>query len=361
MFERVLLPEKLECKLNAHFERTREHFSRLKAKAPEAIVLGGGYGRGEGGVTEDSAGQPCFFNDLDYFIFTDSPDDQELVAAVHEWEQAESLKMGIDVEGKCLPKSDLRQTKESMMFYDLVAGHIIVYGPEDFFSAYSALADPGTIAAVEATRLLWNRGTGLLFARTDLAGEKDLDVVHRNQSKAKLALGDALLTLCGKYRPFARERHHLLSEMEGLDERIVKLHALGIDFKLKPTACPSPEELHATQQELTELWLDCFLKVESSRLGCEFGSPEAYAMHSGKLYPESQTLKNLLLGFRDRIKRDGCLHPVRDYPRGALQRALVLLLKPEPDWDRISYHLGRKLSDLRVAVEVYEWWWQYYS
>ena len=248
-----------------------------------------------------------------------------------------------------------------MMFYDLVAGHTIVHGPENFFSAYSALADPGTIAAVEATRLLWNRGTGLLFARADLAGEKDLSVVHRNQSKAKLALGDALLTLQGKYRSFARERHHLLSELEGLDERIVKLHALGIDFKLKPTACPSPEELHATQQELTELWLDCFLKVESSRLGCEFGSPEAYAMHSGKLYPESQTLKNLLLGFRDRIKRDGCLHPVRDYPRGALQRALVLLLKPEPDWDRVGYHLGKRLSDLRVVVEVYKRWWQYYS
>lgn len=46
MFGRILLPKQLEFKLNAHFERTRDHFSRLKAKAPEAIVLGGGYGRG---------------------------------------------------------------------------------------------------------------------------------------------------------------------------------------------------------------------------------------------------------------------------------------------------------------------------
>ena len=60
MFERVLLPAKLESELNAHFERTCDHFAALKTKAPEAIVLGGGYGRGEGGVTEDSKGQPRF-------------------------------------------------------------------------------------------------------------------------------------------------------------------------------------------------------------------------------------------------------------------------------------------------------------
>lgn len=361
MFERVPLPAELQSKLDEHFERTRDHFAKLGPKRPEAIVLGGGYGRWEGGMTKDSMGQPHFFNDLDYFLFTDSPEDKELVAAVREWEQSESSRMGIDVEGKCLPKSDLRQTGESMMFYDLVAGHTIVYGPEDFLSAYSAWADPKTIAAVEATRLLWNRGTGLLFARVDLAEEQDLSVVHRNQSKAKLALGDALLTLQGKYRPFARERHQLLSELEGLDERILKLHALGVEFKLQPTVCPGLEELHSTQEELTELWLDCFLKVESSRLGCGFDSPEAYAMYSGKLYPDYQTLKNLSLSIRDRIQRGGCLHPVRDYPRGALQRALVLLLEPEPDWDRVSYHLGRRLPDLRVASEVYKRWWQYYS
>ncbi len=361
MFERVPLPAELQSKLDEHFERTRDHFAKLGPKRPEAIVLGGGYGRGEGGVTEDSTGQPHFFNDLDYFLFTDSSDDKELVAAVHEWEQFESSQMGIDVEGKCLPKDDLRQTAESMMFYDLVAGHTIIHGADDFFKAYSALANPKTIEAVEATRLLWNRGTGLLFARVDLAEEQDLSVVHRNQSKAKLALGDALLTLQGKYRPFARERHQLLSELEGLDERILKLHALGVEFKLQPTICPELKELHSTQEELTELWLDCFLKVESSRLGCEFDSPEAYAMYSGKLYSNYQTLKNLSLSFRDRIQRGGCLHPVLDYPRGALQRALVLLLKSEPKWDQMSCHLGSKLSDLRTAVEVYKKWWHYYS
>jgi hypothetical protein len=361
MFERIPLPAKLESELDAHFERTRSHFATLKTKAPEAIVLGGGYGRGEGGVTKDSAGEPCFFNDLDYFLFTESPNDEELVVAVHEWEKAESARMGIDVEGKCLPKNDLRQTKKSMMFYDLVAGHTIVSGPEDFLSSYSAWADPKTIAAVEATRLLWNRGTGLLFARLDLARNQDLSVVHRNQSKAKLALGDALLTLHGNYRSFARERHQLLGQMEGLDERIIKLHASGVAFKLNPTACPTLKELQHTQEELTELWLDCFLKVESRRLGCKFDSPEAYAVYSGKLYLEQQTLKNLFLSFRDRILRGGRLHPVRDYPRGALQRTLVLLLESEPDWRQVSYHLGRRLSGLHVAVEVYKRWWQYYS
>ena len=361
MFERVQLPVELESELAAHFERTREHFSGLGPKTPEAIVLGGGYGRGEGGVAEDSTGQAHFFNDLDYFIFTDSPGDQELIAAVHEWEHFESSKMGIDVEGKCLPKSDLRQADTSMMFYDLVVGHRVIFGPEDYLNEYSSLADPKTIAAIEATRLLWNRGTGLLYSRADLEQEQDLSVVHRNQSKAKLALGDALLTLRGKYRPFARERHQLLSQFEDVDDRIIELHAVGVEFKLNPTEYSSIEEHHRIQKELTELWLSCFLRAESSRLEYTFDTSKAYANYPGKLYPEHRTLKNLCLSFRDRIKRGGYTHPVRDYPRGALQRALVLLLEPEPDWKLVSYCLGKTVLDLPAAVETYRKWWQFYG
>jgi len=155
-------------RMKAHFERTVAHFGRLGSKAPEAIVLGGGYGRGEGGIASSADGSPCLFNDLDYFIFTDSPADAEILGALHEWERKESVLMGIDVEGKCLPLSDLKQTPVSMMFYDLVTAHTIVSGPDDFFKAYQAMANPQTIVPIEATRLLWNRGSGLLFASADL-------------------------------------------------------------------------------------------------------------------------------------------------------------------------------------------------
>ena len=198
MFEPVPLPSDLDAQLRAHFERTIAHFDNLGSKAPQAIVLGGGYGRGEGGIATAPDGSPCFFTDLDYFIFTDLPEDPEIIYALREWEREESKIMGIDVEGKCLPRSDLSQTPGSMMFYDLVAAQTIVSGPKNFFDDYKVMAKPDTIELIEATRLLWNRGSGLLFARADLEANVDLSVVHRNQAKAKLALGDALLTIRGK-------------------------------------------------------------------------------------------------------------------------------------------------------------------
>ncbi|MEM1221882.1 MAG: hypothetical protein AAGH40_03905 [Verrucomicrobiota bacterium] len=361
MFEPVPLPSELDVQLKAHFERTVAHFEKLGSKAPHAIVLGGGYGRGEGGIASRPDGSLCFFNDLDYFIFTDAPEAPEMIHALHDWEREESALMGIDVEGKYLPKSDLKQTAGSMMFYDLVAAQTIVSGPKDFFEAYKGMAKAETIMPIEATRLLWNRGSGLLFARADLQNEGDLGVVHRNQAKAKLALGDALLTVRGQYRPYVRERQVILKGQKDIDPRIAELHEVGVSFKLRPTAPPPVEVLQATQVELTDLWRRCFLEVESARLGTSFNSPQAYASYSGKLFTDSSSGKNLLLSVRDRLKRGGCLHPVHDYPRGALQRALVLLLEAAPDYTEVSRLFGESITDLSGAVSSYTKWWQFYS
>ena len=132
-------------------------------------------------------------------------------------------------------------------------------------------------------------------------------MVHRNQSKAKLALGDALLTIRGQYRAYVRERQELLRKLSGVDPRIAELHEAGVAFKLRPTPAPPVSELEAVQTELTALWLSCFLEVESARLGANFASPQSYAAHSGKLFPESSTVRNLALGVRDNIKRGGAL------------------------------------------------------
>lgn len=361
MFTPVPLPSELDEHLQAHFERTRRHFEKLGSKAPVAIVLGGGYGRGEGGIAWDGEGRLRFFNDLDYFIFTPTPEDPALLEALRLWEREESAAMGIDVEGKCLRESDLNETPDSMMFFDLVAAQTIVSGPADFFEPYKAIARPETIKPIEATRLLWNRGSGLLFARNGLENGGDLSVVHRNQAKAKLSLGDALLTLEGNYRAYVRERLEMLRHLKGVDPRIAQLHAEGVAFKLNPSSPPPRQVLNATQQELTALWQETFLQVESVRLKQSFSHPLAYAAYPGKLFPESASFRNILLGLRDRLKRSGGVRPITDYPRGALQRALVLLLEEQPDLKRVSHFLGAPISTLEQAVESYIKWWAYYS
>ncbi|MDQ8193791.1 hypothetical protein QEH59_05115 [Coraliomargarita sp. SDUM461004] len=355
------LPQSLEQALQAHFERTRSYFTALGESSPEAIILGGGYGRGEGGIAIDSAGNPAFFNDLDYFIFTDSPGNVRLQQAVHQWEEEESALLGIDVEGKCLPCSDLQATPNSMMFYDLVMAHTPVMGPPDYLAAYHPLAQADRIAAIEATRLLWNRGSGLFFAKADLEMGKRLSVVHRNQAKAKLAFGDALLTIRGQYRPYVRERQIRLQAETDIDARIVELHREGTEFKLNPTVTPSLATLQQTQLLLTEIWEACYLEVESTRLGHCFRTADEYIHYRGKLFPEIPQWRNYLLAIRDQLKRGGHLSPIFDYPRGALQRSLLSLLAEPADLQQAGRLLGTKLANMQIAAQHYTQWWGYYS
>jgi len=357
----VPLPDSLDVALQAHFERTRAFFTKLGATSPEAMILGGGYGRGEGGIATDAAGEPAFFNDLDYFIFTNEPCNTALNDAVRQWEKDESVLLGIDVEGKCLPCSDLDATSGSMMFFDLVMAHTQIMGPDDYLAPYLPLAKAESIAAIEATRLLWNRGSGLFFAKADLATESNLSVVHRNQAKAKLALGDALLTIRGKYRPYVRERQALLQVEAAIDPRIVALHEEGTAFKLHPTATPSLEVIQATQLVLTEIWSACFIEVESKRLGHQFKDSSDYIKYGGKLFPETATWRNYLLALRDQLKRGGRLSPSNDYPRGALQRVLLSLLAEPADLIAAGQSMGTSLADLQTAAHHYTRWWGYYS
>jgi hypothetical protein len=357
----VPLPDSLDEALQAHFERTRAWFEKLDTSAPEAIILGGGYGRGEGGIASDASGAPAFFNDLDYFIFSEDPGNAALNDAVRQWERDESVILGIDVEGKCLPRSDLDATPGSMMFFDLVTAHTQIMGPANYLAPYLPLAQAESIEAIEATRLLWNRGSGLFFAKADLATESNLSVVHRNQAKAKLALGDALLTIRGKYRPYVRERQALLQMESGMDARIVALHEEGTAFKLHPTATPSLEVLQATQLVLTEIWTACFIEVESQRLERRFPDPAEYINYTGKLFPEAASWRNYLLALRDQLKRGGHLSPSNDYPRGALQRALLCLLTEPPDLKAAGKLLGSPLADLPAAAHHYTRWWAHYS
>src|SRR5690349_16411988 len=65
--------DQLECRLQAV---CRQILARLKALVPasklEAVVLAGGYGRGQGGVLKSPKGdQP--YNDLEFYVFLYGP------------------------------------------------------------------------------------------------------------------------------------------------------------------------------------------------------------------------------------------------------------------------------------------------
>jgi len=373
---------------------------RRAAFCPDVCVLllGGGYGRGEGGVFLAFAdAEPQLYNDLEFYLILH---DDAKTGCIERWcvEQAhrgEEL-LGIEVEFKILREGPFRAGQPSMFYYDLLAAHRVVWGPPDFArSVPEQLRDPALIPLHEATRLLFNRGSGLFFSYAGLHlrdGRVADGFIERNHAKVRLALADAVLAAHGRYHFSCRERRRRVLEygMQGAESDatnphsaapsipratdarwdvppdwnvLMHWHAQGVEFKLNPRhRHPSVLELERDQELLCQVWMRTFLWLESRRLNARFACAPDYARFRGRLFPHTSPLINFMLHWRDRLRRGGALPCVLDYPRGVLQRALVLLLQPEADTTGAARFLNLKTPFSFEDLEAeYMLWWRFYN
>jgi hypothetical protein len=345
------------------------------ATATVALVLSGGYGRGEGGVFRGPTGEAALYNDLEFYLLLRDGADE---TAARQWceheERAGTALLGIDVEFKRLPLGALRMAEPSMFYYDLLQGHQLVWGDAGWRDQVPpALMQTELIPLHEATRLLFNRGSGLFFSRCALAkadGRVHDGFVERNHAKVRLALGDAVLAANGRHHHFARERntcvHGPLTRTPPGWAKLVAWHDEGLAFKLRPRHVQlGRAAMQAAQDELAAAWLRTFLWLEGLRLAREFADARAYAAYGGRLFPETSRLRNLALRLRDRRSRGGVLPAYPDYPRGALQRALVLAVDPavEPDATALARWLGAPVpaGGWAELEPVFARWWAFYN
>jgi hypothetical protein len=336
-----------------------------------AIVLGGGYGRGEGGVWRDqSGGAPALYNDLDFFLFSDRADDVRLRAWVKAEENQWSQRLGIHVDFAILPPQAISHAGDSMMLSDLVLGYFPVFGAVSFLEVAAQYVNPGRLPLWEATRLLWNRGSGLYFARCKIEAQDDSDFVERNHQKLALSLGDAMLCLAGEYDQSVVERGRRFADMpaehihlsdESQTARLHKLHQRAVDFKMRPREVKADwAEFRSRDRELTALWSAVFLRVETARLGRHFADLNSYTHDRQRLVPETAVLKNLLIAVRDHRRHGTALKPIWDYPRGALMRCLAAI--HDGNVGRASELLPPPMAEELPTLESrYTIWWERYQ
>ena len=152
-----------------------------------------------------------------------------------------------------------------MFTYDLAAGHRTVFGDEQLFNDCTHHLVPGQIPLHEATRLLFNRCSGLLLARDylrmDTLTDEAKDFIGRNHAKAQLAFGDALLTAFGQYHWSCTERHQRLEKLSVSEAppwlaEVRKHHAAGVDFKLHPRRSEGTKAEFEQRQVRMAIW-DC--------------------------------------------------------------------------------------------------------
>jgi hypothetical protein len=343
----------------------------------EGIVLGGGYGRGEGGVFRTDDGDKPY-NDLEYYILIRGStvlNERRYRHALEHLAHELSAEAGIEVEFKIISLAKLQRERTSMFTYDLVHGHRWVIGHEGMFESCAHHRRAGDIPLAEVTRLLMNRCTGLLFARERLGRAHftadDADFVGRNLAKARLALGDAVLAACGKYHWSCRERARRLATLEvpagwtWLDA-VRAEHRMGVEFKLKPRRTTSSVAVLMIEwRTLSQLACRLWLWLEHRRLGARFRSPAEYFDHPADKCPGTARWHNLAVNLRRfglRAARDG-LRMVR-YPRERMLRALPLLLwEPAAVADpairsRLQRELRTDATDWNGFVRAYTRVWE---
>jgi len=325
--------DSLEQHLAATCTHVRAGVERIvPAGKLKGLALAGGYGRGEGGVLREN-GQDLPYNDMEFFVFMRGStllNDRLFKAALHKLGESLSHGVGLDVEFKILSTSRLRRSPVTMFYYDLVMGHRWIIGGDDLFAGCDHHRDATRIPLHEATRLLFNRCSGLLFANERLAQAEfsiaDADFVGRNLAKAKLALGDVVLAMEGRYHWSCLERHRRLQEIAGVDPTLLSHHADGVEFKLHPQRSnKTRDELHQEHSALSQLAQNIFLQLESRRLEIKLSTPVDYTTSNTNKCPEVPLWKNVFIHLRTR----GIPSGVTRYPREHLLHELVAMLWTE--------------------------------
>jgi hypothetical protein len=331
------------------------------------LLLGGGYGRGEGGVLQTLDGERPY-NDLEFYVFVrgnrhafEFRHRDTLERLSHELSPA----VQVEVEFKIMSLEELRRTSISMFFYDMIAGHKWLIGNDDLFRGCEHHRAAHLLPLAEATRLLMNRCTGLLFAREHLGVEpfedENADFIRRNIRKAQLAFGDAMSAAFGRYHWSCRVRAERLEKLTvALPWRsaLLEHHRRGVGFKLHPFKSEeSRERLASELNDTIAFAADLWLWLESKRLRHSFISARHYATNTVPKLPESKRSRNLLHNLK--LFHRPILWGALRHPRErVLESMAVLLWEPVALTDSalrtlLERNLRAKMPDRAAAVRRY--------
>jgi hypothetical protein len=303
--------DELEAQIALDLATVRGRVSELvRAEDLTALVLGGGYGRGEGGVFEVD-GEERVYNDYDFFVvvpYRSRSRRRELTAALQRVKESVEPGCGIHVDfSPPMPQSSLGRLPYELMFMEAKYGHHVVIGPPDVFSALPAY-DAERPPLEECARLFMNRGIGLLLARMTLGqrpplNTEDHEFVVRNIYKAMMAMGDSVLFLKGDYSPsyVERRRRFAAQPLEGVPEaaRLRAAYEASLDFKLRPRHdVPAGKSLDEWHREVVALYLEVYLWFERNRLGMASLDWSAYEGLSTR-FPGTPFLERLKNGARN--------------------------------------------------------------
>lgn len=304
-----------------------------------ALVLMGGYGRGEGGYCL-RGGQPKPYNDYDYFVVVPKLSRsrrQALTQALAVRAKALGHEVGVEVDFAPLREDRLSKAEYSLMNAEMLWGHRVVAGDPGVLDKMPRMPFSG-LPRGEFTRLLLNRGALLLMNQQRLAegstlSEAEQEVFFKYLFKAILACGDARLAGNQSYHPSYVKKRELLGELDWHEkEPFMDLYAQAWDQKFHPHYDRYvAEDPTVWQARVVYFWLDTLSWFEQTRIGKGIDHWDAYCspqIAKGQGGNSWGGLRNLAVTLRDFDLAEPLRRPRWSlrYPRERLIGALPLLL-----------------------------------
>ncbi len=259
-----------------------------ESSSVQAIVLMGGYGRGEG-TPFLQGGMQCPFNDYDLVVVS-SPlstyHRQQLRWRLQQLEQQLSQKLGIAVDLYLHTTNTLQRAEHSLLNYEMRNGHRVLYGAPDILSLMPAYS-LDTLPLEEGTRLLLNRGKLLLDMKICLGQQAPFtpaqDILYQKFLwKNHLAFGDCILLAHGEYDlSYDVKKQRIQTYLSRCDipdaKWIVDRYSKAVDFKHGgDLAVLQLDNLYHAFSDTTRYYLEFLLWYESKRLKTTLPSLQTY-------------------------------------------------------------------------------------
>jgi len=313
-----------------------------------AVVLGGGYGRGDGSVVQHD-GREYPYNDIDLVLVVRHPRSVRHAPLLEVCARHEALLRAHVEFGRPVTTRNIRRWSHRLLWHDIVHGHRVLCGDPGVIARNAPAFMAAPPPAVEGSRLLLNRGAGLLRALRIAEGVEaspDGDFVVRNAYKTAQALGDALLIAARRYTP---AMHARLARLDALTLDAAGLvppdvrewYRRALEFRLAPDRASREIGEPASLRRLAAAWQQVFLQVERVRLDGDWRSADAYARWHGLREPEEHRLRKLPRN----IARSLALGRVSlQYPREIVYTAMPRLLTPDASGPRWAGDSARLLA-----------------
>ncbi|MBC8449708.1 MAG: nucleotidyltransferase domain-containing protein [Chloroflexi bacterium] len=215
-----------------------------------ALILVGGFGRGEGSVLVDGTGNITPINDYDILVIHKGRIDRQALA---QQRQILARRVGIwlldllALEGSEIPRLPLTQ-----LHYDSSAGGYLFHGHPQVMDRWPRW-QASDIPWAEGKKMLFNRFVSILeayrndFLHHPLQNEEVFKLANQT-SKAILACCDALLILAGRYEHLYQKRAQRFAEVYPQRKTEAALVQRACDFKLRPAPVPAFDALSYWQE-----------------------------------------------------------------------------------------------------------------